>query len=200
MINTWDVTPKKMYYPLEMNDVFWHQRHLNHVQHFAVLTKNTCFLFLKISVFNVFNFLNECENIRLIIKATHNFKNVNFSAIYKYTYFSFFSVCYCSKNYMSSLMKEVDNDCTIKCAGDNSSSCGGNPNFVSLYITDSSSKLTLYNNTVDVWLFIIVTRTNITQYSFQKMFIQITYHVKFKIENNFTTNNLDIQIEMSYRS
>jgi len=45
---------------------------------------------------------------------------------------------------MSSLMKQADSDCTIKCTGDTSASCGGTPNFVSSYITDNSSKLTLY--------------------------------------------------------
>lgn len=51
-----------------------------------------------------------------------------------------FSTCYCSKNYISILMKQFDSDCTIKCAGDNEASCGGSPNFVSSYITDSSSE------------------------------------------------------------
>lgn len=52
----------------------------------------------------------------------------------------FYSTCYCNKNYVSSLMQEFDGDCTIKCKGDNSTSCGGKPNFVSSYITDDSSK------------------------------------------------------------
>lgn len=37
-------------------------------------------------------------------------------------------------------MKQFDSDCTTKCTGDNIATCGGSPNFVSLYITDSSSK------------------------------------------------------------
>ncbi|XP_026809559.1 uncharacterized protein LOC113551491 [Rhopalosiphum maidis] len=45
--------------------------------------------------------------------------------------------CYCSKNYISRLMKQFDNECTIKCTGDESASCGGK-NLVSSYITDSS--------------------------------------------------------------
>lgn len=44
-------------------------------------------------------------------------------------------------------MKQADSDCMIKCTGDKSASCGGSPNFVSSYITDSSSKLTyLFDN------------------------------------------------------
>lgn len=39
-------------------------------------------------------------------------------------------------------MKQFNNECSIKCAGDNTASCGGKPNLVSLYITDSSSKST----------------------------------------------------------
>lgn len=54
-------------------------------------------------------------------------------------FFFLFSTCYCSKNYISRLMKQFDHECTIKCAGDNTASCGGTPNLVSLYITDSSS-------------------------------------------------------------
>eukprot|EP00102_Acyrthosiphon_pisum_P012999 XP_008182377.1 PREDICTED: uncharacterized protein LOC100165182 [Acyrthosiphon pisum] len=46
--------------------------------------------------------------------------------------------CYCSKNYISRLMKQFDNECTIKCTGDESASCGGKPNLVSSYTTDSS--------------------------------------------------------------
>ncbi|VVC39997.1 Hypothetical protein CINCED_3A002549 [Cinara cedri] len=46
--------------------------------------------------------------------------------------------CYCSKNYISKLMRQFDHECTIKCAGDQSASCGGSPNLVSSYITDSS--------------------------------------------------------------
>lgn len=37
-------------------------------------------------------------------------------------------------------MKEFDNDCTTKCKGDDSASCGGSPNLVSSYTTDISSK------------------------------------------------------------
>ncbi|CAH1711664.1 unnamed protein product [Aphis gossypii] len=46
--------------------------------------------------------------------------------------------CYCSKNYISRLMKQFDYECTIKCTGDDSASCGGKPNLVSSYSTDSS--------------------------------------------------------------
>ncbi|XP_022166764.1 uncharacterized protein LOC111031217 [Myzus persicae] len=46
--------------------------------------------------------------------------------------------CYCSKNYISRLMKQFDNECTIKCTGDDTASCGGKPNLVSSYTTDSS--------------------------------------------------------------
>ncbi|XP_025423118.1 uncharacterized protein LOC112692604 isoform X2 [Sipha flava] len=45
--------------------------------------------------------------------------------------------CYCSKHYISRLMKEFDHVCTKKCAGDNQATCGGTPNFVSSYTTDS---------------------------------------------------------------
>lgn len=37
-------------------------------------------------------------------------------------------------------MKQFDSDCTIKCPGDNSATCGGLPNYVSSYLTDGSSK------------------------------------------------------------
>jgi len=53
--------------------------------------------------------------------------------------FNFFSTCYCSKNYISRLMRQLDFECSKKCSGDNSTSCGGAPNLVSSYITDSSS-------------------------------------------------------------
>lgn len=52
----------------------------------------------------------------------------------------FFSTCYCNKNYVSNLMKELDSDCSVKCIGDDSTSCGGPQNLVSSYTTDTSSK------------------------------------------------------------
>lgn len=36
-------------------------------------------------------------------------------------------------------MRQFDHECTIKCAGDQTASCGGAPNLVSSYITDSTS-------------------------------------------------------------
>lgn len=38
-------------------------------------------------------------------------------------------------------MRQLDYECSIKCSGDSSASCGGPPNLVSSYITDSSSKI-----------------------------------------------------------
>lgn len=38
-------------------------------------------------------------------------------------------------------MKQFDHECTIKCTGDESQTCGGSPNLVSSYIVDSLSKL-----------------------------------------------------------
>lgn len=49
--------------------------------------------------------------------------------------------CYCSKNYVSRLMKQFDHECTIKCTGNESESCGGPSDLVSSYIADISSKL-----------------------------------------------------------
>lgn len=37
-------------------------------------------------------------------------------------------------------MKQFDNECMIKCTGDDSASCGGKSNLVSSYTTDNSSK------------------------------------------------------------
>lgn len=37
-------------------------------------------------------------------------------------------------------MKQFDHECTIKCTGDETESCGGPSNLVSSYIADSSSK------------------------------------------------------------
>jgi len=56
---------------------------------------------------------------------------------------------------MSSLMKQFDSDCTIKCSGDASASCGGTPNFVSSYITDSSSELkpVIYFKTLNIFYY-----------------------------------------------
>ncbi|XP_050537386.1 uncharacterized protein LOC126903300 isoform X2 [Daktulosphaira vitifoliae] len=46
--------------------------------------------------------------------------------------------CHCSKHYISRLMRQYDHECKQKCSGDLTASCGGPPNFVSAYITDSS--------------------------------------------------------------
>ncbi|KAL4131837.1 hypothetical protein QTP88_009086 [Uroleucon formosanum] len=57
----------------------------------------------------------------------------------QYTFFILkYDTCYCSKNYISRLMRQLDFECSKKCSGDSSSSCGGSPNLVSSYITDSS--------------------------------------------------------------
>jgi len=90
----------------------------------------------------------------------------------RYSYYSF-SVCYCSKNYMSDLTRQLDADCTTKCSGDNSSSCGGAPNFVSSYITDKSSKSTLF-----VLCFLILIHN---RYQNQCIFCNLKRHVEFKI-------------------
>lgn len=37
-------------------------------------------------------------------------------------------------------MKQFDHECTTKCIGDKKTSCGGTPNLVSSYTTNSSSK------------------------------------------------------------
>lgn len=36
-------------------------------------------------------------------------------------------------------MRQIDSECSAKCSGDSSASCGGAQNLVSSYITDSSS-------------------------------------------------------------
>lgn len=57
----------------------------------------------------------------------------------QYTFFILkHDTCHCSKNYISRLMRQLDYECSIKCSGDSSASCGGPPNLVSSYITDSS--------------------------------------------------------------
>ncbi|XP_060850898.1 uncharacterized protein LOC132929522 [Rhopalosiphum padi] len=48
------------------------------------------------------------------------------------------NTCHCSKNYISRLMRQLDFECSIKCSGDTSASCGGPPNLVSSYTTDKS--------------------------------------------------------------
>ncbi|XP_050420558.1 uncharacterized protein LOC126833331 [Adelges cooleyi] len=46
--------------------------------------------------------------------------------------------CYCSKSYISRLMKQYDKECTISCAGEPWASCGAFPNLISSYLTDNS--------------------------------------------------------------
>lgn len=77
----------------------------------------------------------------MLINIYNLVNTINFITEWSNSYLFFFSVCYCSKNYISRLMKQFDQECTKKCSGDNASSCGGVPNLVSFYITDSSSKL-----------------------------------------------------------
>lgn len=79
-----------------------------------------------------FFFANKCIYSQTILKCELPFNELLILV--------FFSTCYCSKNYISKLMKQFDNECTIKCKGDELTLCGGAPNLVSAYITDSSSK------------------------------------------------------------
>lgn len=110
--------------------LFQIQYRLNLVQHIAQ-QKILHFSFLKISKF--FYPIFVAIPIMDYIKIAHILNSLRYVIM-------FCSTCYCNKNYISSLMQQFDDDCTIKCKGDDSGSCGGKPNFVSSYIADDSSK------------------------------------------------------------